>query len=471
MLVVFVLATAIQAQFSQVRAAQKLYAKDLLASSAKHLPIIMKANQAIAKQQGDLLSAQGAFDRRIDGNTDSRLSGFYDGNAAALNVTQPFKQYNSRIYGGYSLSDGAYPSYDGKLRTQTGGEVAVGAIFSLLRNRDIDPRRAALNNEELKLQESKFALKIDQLNAQLNALNAYFEWQSRGLEYDIRKDIWKIANARQSALGREVAAGNKARIFLVENKQNMLKRKSMLRDVERTLNNAAQAVSFYYRNIDGTPIVPDISQLPKDFSFDLGEVDIFKDVMEVANAAEKLLHHRPDIKMLELAMLRSKQDENLARNNLLPMLDVQAELSKDLGQPELVRDPTETKLKLNLSIPLQQRESQGKIASSKAMQRMLEHERSILQQQLTIELQRIFNDIKIGKEMMQITTEEMEIAKQLLKAERSRFADGASDFFLLNIREETLAESRIRHVLAMQRYYVAISRLLATTMQTELLML
>lgn len=170
-------------------------------------------------------------------------------------------------------------------------------------------------------------------------------------------------------------------------------------------------------------------------------------------------------------MARANQDEKLARNNMLPLLDVQAEVSQDLGQQQLVREQTESKLKLNLSIPLQQREAQGKIASTRAMQRMLEHERNILQQQLTIELQRIFNDINIGEELMAITLEEMQIAKQLLKAEKSRFADGASDFFLLNIREETLAESRIRHVVAQQRYYVAISRLLATTMQTELLMI
>ncbi len=457
-------------QTARAKLFTKLYAGDLLKTSAKHLPTIMKASEAIAKQQGDLLSSQGAFDRRLDGSSDLRR-GFYDGKSAGLSFTQPFKQYNSRLYGGYRISDGAYPSYNGDLLSQSGGEVAVGAIFSLLRNRDIDARRVALNNEELKLREAKFALKIEQITSQLNALAAYFEWQAKGLEHDVRKDIWQMANARQDALEREVAAGNKARIFLVENRQNMLKRKSALRDVERALNNAAQGISFYYRDNNGAPIVPDAKQLPEDFTFDLGKVDIFKNKVQAADAAEKLLRTRPDIKMLELAMARANQDEKLARNNMLPLLDVQAEVSQDLGQQQLVREQTESKLKLNLSIPLQQREAQGKIASTRAMQRMLEHERNILQQQLTIELQRIFNDINIGEELMAITLEEMQIAKQLLKAEKSRFADGASDFFLLNIREETLAESRIRHVVAQQRYYVAISRLLATTMQTELLMI
>jgi outer membrane protein TolC len=449
---------------------KKLYAKDLLRSSAKHLPNIMRAKQAIAKQQGELLSSQGAFDRSLDGSTDLRR-GYYDGKSGGINFSQPFKQYNSRLYGGYRVSDGSYPSYDGGLNTQSGGEVAVGAVFSLLRNRNIDARRAALNNQELRLEEVKFSLLIEQLNAQLNALNAYLEWQAKGLEYIVRKDIWEIANKRQSALENEVAAGNKARIFLVENRQNMLKRKTNLRDVERMLNNAAQSLSFYYRDANGLPITPTSKQLPDEFMFDLSDNDISKNIKEVQIIAEELIKKRPDIKSLELAISRAKQDEALANNNMLPVLDVNAELSQDLGQQQLVREQTESKLKLNLSIPLQRRVAEGKIASAKATQRMLEHERSILTQQLTIELQRIFNDIKIGEEMVVITAEEMKIAKQLLKAEKSRFADGASDFFLLNIREETLAESRIRHVLAMQRYYLAISRFLATTMQTKLLML
>jgi Outer membrane efflux protein len=453
-----------------VEAKPKLYAKDLLQSSAKHLPTIMRAKQAIEQQQGELLSTQGAFDRRLDGNTDLRR-GYYDGKSAEINFLQPFQQYNSRLYGGYRVSDGTYPSYDGNLLTQSGGEVAVGAVFSLLRGRDIDARRTALNTQELRLEEAKFALSIEQLNSQLNALNAYLEWQVKGLEYHVRKDIWQIANKRQTALKQEVDAGNKARIFLVENRQNMLKRKTNLRDVERMLNNAAQGLSFFYRDANGVPIVPDATQLPDEFMFDLSDANITQNIDEVKIVAENLIKKRPDIRRLDLAMQRAKLDENLANNNMLPMLDVNAEVSQDLGEQQLVREQTESKLKLNLSIPLQRREAQGKANSAKASQRMLEHERSIVTQQLTIELQRIFNDIKIGEEMVAITAEEMKIAKQLLKAERSRFADGASDFFLLNIREETLAESRIRHVLAMQRYYLAISRFLATTMQTELLML
>lgn len=457
------------ASFSAQASSEKLYADEVLKTSAQHLPTIMRAKAALDEQAGKLLSSRGAFDRRLDGKAGSRLSGFYDGNYAGLNMVQPLEQVNGQVYGGYRISNGTYPSYDGDLLTQTGGEVAVGAIFSLLRGREIDPRRFQLSNEELKLQESNFALQIEQLNAQLNALLTYLEWQSRGLEYHVRKDIWKIANERQSGLESEVEAGNKARIFLVENKQNMLKRKSALRDTKRILNNAAQGLSFFYRDAQAKPLIPNITQLPKDFILPIGSEDLQPKQNDIEQIADGLLEMRPDIKRIKLAIQRAENEEKLATNNLLPLLDLNPEISQDFGREIITSRQTETKLMLNLSVPIQRRDAEGKILSAKAMQRMLNHEKQIIEQQLIIELERIINDINIGKDLMHITEEEQKIAAKLLEAERQRFDDGASDFFLLNIREETLAESRIRNIMAMQRYYSAIARLLAVTMQNELL--
>jgi outer membrane protein TolC len=455
--------------FSAQAASKKLYADEVLKTSAQHLPTIMRAKAAIDEQAGKLLSSRGAFDRRLDGKAASRLSGFYDGNYAGLNMVQPLENINGQVYGGYRISNGTYPSYDGDLETQTGGEVAVGAIFSLLRGREIDPRRFQLNNEELKLQESNFALQLEQLNAQLNALLTYLEWQAKGLEYYVRKDIWKIANERQSALASEVKAGNKASIFLVENKQNMLKRKSALRDTRRIFNSAAQGLSFFYRDTQANPIIPSMEQLPKDFILPIGSEDLQPKFSDIRQLADGLLEMRPDIKRIKLAIQRAKNEEKLASNNLLPLLDLNPEISQDFGNDKITSRQTETKVMLNLSVPIQRRDAEGKILSAKAMQRMLNHEKQIIEQQLMIELERIVNDIEIGKDLMQITEEEQKIAAKLLQAERQRFADGASDFFLLNIREETLAESRIRNIMAMQRYYAAIGRLLAVTMQNELL--
>jgi outer membrane protein TolC len=448
--------------------AQELSAQEVLKQSAAHLPTILKARLAIEEQRGAVQTARGAFDRRIEGSSDNRLTGYYDGQSAQMMAVQPIPNYNARFYSGYRLSNGDYPAYDGDLLTQSGGEVAVGAIFSLLRNRDIDSNRVALQDETLKLQQARYALELQQLEAQLAALLAYLEWVARGLEYGVRQDIWQIASKRQEAFTREVEAGNKAKIYLVENKQNMLKRKAALQDADRTLQNSAQALSFYYRDAEGKPQLPDIKQLPSDI--DMPWVTP-PEIVSEKNMVDALLATRPEVRAIKVAMERNARARALAENQLLPELDVLAEVSQDMGQRELVREDTESKVKLKLTIPLQTRAAEGKIRSADAKQRMLEQESAMVRQQLMIAVGKMQNDMRLGKELMEITQEEVQVAEALLAAERKRFREGGSDFFLLNIREETLAEARIKHVNATLRYMSAVSQHLAVMMQRDALML
>jgi len=49
----------------------------------------------------------------------------------------------------------------------------------------------------------------------------------------------------------------------------------------------------------------------------------------------------------------------------------------------------------------------------------------------------------------------VEQARVLMDAERRRFASGASDFFLVNVREQTAADARIRFLQAELKRHVA----------------
>ncbi|TAE34468.1 MAG: hypothetical protein EAY65_02255 [Alphaproteobacteria bacterium] len=449
--------------------ANPLMPHDVLERSAQHLPTILRAKEGIARQEAAVLSAQGAFDPTLDGNHDLRGTGFYDGRYSALRLNQPIADFNTRVYAQYGISGGDYPSYEGKFRTQDGGEIAVGAIFSLLRDRDIDSRRFAIIDEELRLEESKLALELEQINAQLAAITSYWGWVSRGLEYGIRKDIWRLANNRQDALTTEVNAGNKARIFLVENQQNMLKRKSALRDAKRSWVSSAQDLSFYHRDAEGAPLLPNDASLPKDF--DLSWADMAWGAHQeyhhdegIIHLAKDLITRRPDLRRLDVLDRRFDQNRKLAKNQILPKLDLSTEVSQDVGNDQRIYEQTESRVKLQLSIPLQTRQAEGRIRMADADKRMIALDRSRMNEQILIALRTIENDLSIGKQMMQITAEEMQVAEALLQAERLRFEDGASDFFLLNLREETLAEARVRHVKAVERYLVSMSRFVAASM-------
>jgi len=73
------------------------------------------------------------------------------------------------------------------------------------------------------------------------------------------------------------------------------------------------------------------------------------------------------------------------------------------------------------------------------------------------------------RELVALTGDEAEQAATMEQAERTRFEAGASDFFLVNLREERSADARIRHLDARLLYQLSVADLHAITIDREAL--
>jgi outer membrane protein TolC len=60
-----------------------------------------------------------------------------------------------------------------------------------------------------------------------------------------------------------------------------------------------------------------------------------------------------------------------------------------------------------------------------------------------IELRNILLELDIAKQLMELARQDVELSETMRRAEVRRFEQGASDFFLVNIREETAADARV----------------------------
>ena len=54
-------------------------------------------------------------------------------------------------------------------------------------------------------------------------------------------------------------------------------------------------------------------------------------------------------------------------------------------------------------------------------------------------------DMRVAEELLRLAEVEVSQAAIMADAEQRRFASGASDFFLVNLREETAANARVRY--------------------------
>lgn len=423
-----------------------LLPEEVLAASAQHFPDILEGLANRRAAASGLVEAKGAFDLVFESEGKDYVSGFYSGREVGARVRQEIAPLGASVYGGYRVSDGTFPIYEDERFTNAGGEFKVGAVFSLLRDRAIDEGRFRLTDAALAVEGADLDLLLTQVGVQHNALLAYWRWVAAGRQLVVYEELRKIAEDRQAGLEQQVNAGARARIFLTENLQNISRRQRLAAEAAREFNAATNDLSFYYRGADGAPLTPARAALPP-----IGALIAPPPPAARDEDVSALIAARPELQSLGVALKRAEQRIALNKNALQPRLEALAEVSTDVGavaEGGASRDSTDTVVGLKFSVPLQRREARGKLRRAEAERDALEQRRRRAEDRLEIDLRNIFLDLDTSAALMAIAEQEVDQSETMQRAERERFSSGASDFFLVNIREETAADARIRFYLA-----------------------
>ncbi len=443
-----------------------LSAEDVLASSAVHFPTIL---EALAERRGAdaaLLEAEGAFDLVFGADGSSRTAGFYDGSVIDSGVRQNFGPLGSSAYVGYRLSDGTFPIYEDANYTNDRGELKVGVLFSLLRDRDIDDRRFRRTDARLAIREASLDLLLTRVGVQQRALAAYWRWVTAGRQLEVFDTLLAIALERESGLVEQVRSGALAEIFLVENGQNITRRQRLAASARRDFQSAGLALSFYYRDENGEPQLPVADQMPP--TAPIGEFELL--AVGAGPGAMTSIMQRPELAILSTAIERAQNRIALAENSMKPRVDLNFELSHGLGsiaEGGPSRDSTDAAMRLSFSVPLQRRAARGRIAREHAEVEILEQRERLQLDRLEVEVQDIVLALDVAEELLRLAEQEVDQAETMRDAEQQRFESGASDFFLVNIREERAADARIQYLAADLERRIARINFDATTMDLE----
>jgi len=419
----------------------------VLRSSALTFPSILEAFEREAAARSDQLSADGAFDLMLKGEYYDRITGFYSGGFGKAEASQPLRPYGAEVFGSYRVSDGIFPTYENINYTNQLGEIKVGAMFSLLRNRDIDARRFGIEDTRLAASQARLDVLLVQLNVQHEALRAYWRWVAAGEEIQVFEELLEIAEARQIGLTREVNEGARARIALTENEQNLLRRRTLLEEAKRNFTVAANSLGFYLRSSSGQMVVPRREQLPDTARFQaIPPVDRL-----MATPLNEVIQNRPELQTFRLALERATNRVELRRNDLLPRVDASVELSRDFGAigpggPGF--DSTDTVVGVTFSVPLQRREARGRLQRAEAELRETELRQRRIADQITTDVSNILANLGAALKLADLADAEVKQATTMVQAERTRFRLGAGEFFLVNAREETAANAQISAIRA-----------------------
>ncbi|MBU6141094.1 MAG: TolC family protein [Proteobacteria bacterium] len=421
--------------------------QEVVSSAQKNYPKILSYYEKVSAAEGTALASLGFFDIKLKHQFSDRTRGFYDGKISNTSLEKELGFFGAKVYGGYRKSSGSFPDYEGGSFTNSGGEYRGGARFSLLKDSSIDPNRLGVILSNLELQESKIQLETIKKEIARDATKAYWKWVAAAKVFHIYDELYQLSLRRQSQLEERLKKGDVAEIVVIENKKNILRRKSALANARQNFENSAIYLSLFWRSNNGEPLIPKESQAPK-ISLNLHPIK----AEEISRDVESALTNRPEIRILKIQKEQNLNQLKYAENLFKPQLDVDIGASKDLGEGPRSRSKANNYLGLDFSIPLQQREARGKSSEYQSKLKSLKHEQQLAEEKIKAEIEQIKIQIDGSIEMHHNLSEEVKLSELLESSEREKFKQGTSNFFLVNLREQDTAASKASAIEMFEKY-------------------
>ena len=438
-----VLLLAVGLLFAAAAQAAPLLPDELLRASARHVPMILEQRAEVDAALSTVINRQGAFDTELFGDGATYADGFYNGRSLETGFRRPLRRLGGQLYGSYAASRGDFPIYEDDRYKSTDGGLKLGILLPLLQDRQVDRRRVDLWDARQAVREKELQALLTLVEVQRDALHAYWDWVSAGHTRDVYRSLLNLAQQRDDGMRRQVEDGSLAAIVLTENAQNITRRESLLLEAERRYTTASLALSFYLRDVQGNTLTPPEERaLPLDLFAELPQASATR---VPASAAAR----RPELHALDVAITRAEQRIRQSENQLLPSLDLKLQYGYGLGsagEGGPSRDTEEATVALSFSVPLERRSARGSLSRARAERQALSHRRRHTEERIVLEIQRILLELDIARRQADLAQREMTQAEQLRDAEVRRFEQGASNFFLVNLREKAAADARILYL-------------------------
>ena len=441
----------------------------LLASARARYPEILArlADQAAAAGRAD--AAQGAFDLFLESEAEGWLTGFYQGTSVAnVGVKRRFRDRGGSIYGGYRLAEGLFPVYDDVNFTNNLGELKVGAVFALMRDRAIDSDRFAVSDLALAEKQAAIEILLTEVGIQRAALVGYWNWIASGEVVDVFRSLLKRAEDRQDALTRQFEQGAVAEIMLLENQRVVTNRQAQLARARQDFAIASNDLSLFWRDAAGGTLVPKPSQRPVSQPLSADHFSLAIDTLDMASIGRE----RFDLQLLALGVERAQNRISLAENNLRPQLDLNVELSRDFGaiaEGGASRDSTDFVAGVEFSVPLERTRARGVQSAARAELRAQQIRRRLATEEVELELRNVLARLSASYRLYLLAQDEVDLSRQMTEAEQQLFENGASDLFRIIFREEDEGRAQIDYISARRQTLIARTDFDAATVNLEAL--
>ncbi|QDS91514.1 Outer membrane efflux protein [Roseimaritima multifibrata] len=429
---------------------------DVVASLYRSYPEITRIRQESRVADGQLLSAYGAYDTKLDAHSLSEPTGFYRNYRQGIGVARQ-TWWGGYLAAGYRIGRGSFQPWYKERQTDEAGEFKLGFSKPLLRGRAIDAQRVAVFQASLARQAAQPLVRKTILDSSLDAAAIYWQWVAAGAVLRAQTELLDLAEERGEQFKVGVDAGKFAEIDLILNQQLIAERRAKRLETEQKYRETSFKLSLFLRDENGQPMLPDDRWIPKHFPL-IERPDLNSFASDYAAAISR----RPETELIRFALRQTELDSQLARNDMLPQFDFVAEASQDIGPPATKSDDKsefELVIGFQSEIPIQRRKARGKIQSTSAKIVQLNEKLRLVQDKIGAELRTAHNALVLSQQVVEQADISLRAATKTLELYRFAFERGKADLIYLNLVETKANETKIKLVESQRAWFVALAEM------------
>lgn len=394
------------------------------------------------KYDASLTMAESEFDIKLEQDVNMRLSGYYNGNQVSQRAVKPLEGMNAKLFTEYRVAGGNFPVYEQQLDTLSGGEASIGVAFSLLRNRDTDSRRTAVTNARVAIAQWQAEAALMRNDFIFKGLSQYLKWYESTLKIATVNDLIDTLRIRRNGLQARVDNGDLPAVTLTEFDASILEQQLALATLEQSRQVAVQSLAFFWQS----------KGEPSPFSATTAGLQNMDIHWPYALSLPSVRQLRIALRQHPLLQVRAADveslinEQRLAKNQLLPTLDMKAAVAQDFGSGPANLDDTETKVALQFSYPLGNRKAKAKLSKAEADLAASQLELTLAEQQLRQEFEQAVVQWEQAQRVAELQQQNAKVKEELSWLEQQRFEKGASDLFKLNARASQVMNARLKNV-------------------------
>ena len=437
---------------STLFAQNKLSYQEFRSLVLKNHPLAKQA--ALKPQMGEsqVLKSKGGFDPKLYtdyGSKNDQNVNYYQKLNAGLSIPT---WYGLQFKSGFETNNGAFLNPENK--TPYGGLWYGGVSLSLGQGMMIDQRRAELFKSRI-YQESTMQEQKLLLNELLYESGySYWNWFMAHYSKEVLQNSLELATIRLNGVKTSAELGDRPIIDTIEARIQVQYRQSLLTNFQTDLLNSKIKLSTFLWTELQEPLELNESSMP--LSIDSIAFEILPVISD--NDVHTIVPNHPYLTMSDLKIKSLEVDQKWKKEQLKPTLNLTYNVINEPinYNPLLNISPNNNKIGVQFEMPLLYRKERGdlQLAKLKVQDGQLDYVNNRMY--LSSKIRQAQNEVLNAQRQLEIYSQTVVDSKQLFDAERTMFDEGESSLFLVNARELSYIQAKLKYIEVLSKYQQAL---------------